>query len=175
MAKETNTLKEFLDSEIYSELIRLTDPASIEEKIKDIEISRLHDRLKQRQFLLEGFTCKLSTEKELAEWYLHLIKENKSDIVLWAKEFWKYSNDTPEEYPDGEFAPEEELDEDEKSKLISVGKYTKSCLAMYMVEFDILKNHPEILADYYKRLRIPGAVKYAKEMKKLFSRIFGEG
>ena len=52
MAKETNTLKEFLDSEIYSELIRLTDPASIEEKIKDIEISRLHDRLKQRQFLL---------------------------------------------------------------------------------------------------------------------------
>ena len=77
MEKETNTLKEFLDSEIYSELIRLTDPASIEEKIKDIEISRLHDRLKQRQFLLEGFTCKLSTEKELAEWYLHLIKENK--------------------------------------------------------------------------------------------------
>ena len=63
MAKETNTLKEFLDSEIYSELIRLTDLASIEEKIKDIEISRLHDRLKQRQFLLEGFTCKLSTEK----------------------------------------------------------------------------------------------------------------
>ena len=46
---------------------------------------------------------------------------------------------------------------------------------MYMLEFDILKNHPEILADYYKRLRIPGAVKYAKEMKKLFSRIFGEG
>nr|WP_255812365.1 hypothetical protein [Treponema denticola] len=122
-----------------SELIRLTDPASIEEKIKDIEIFRLHDRLKQRQFLLEGFTCKLSTEKELAEWYLHLIKENKSDIVLWTKEFWKYSNDTPDEYPDGEFAPEEELDEDEKSKLISVGKYTKSCLAMYMVEFDILK------------------------------------
>ena len=44
MAKEINALKEFLDSEIYSELIRLTDPASIEEKIKDIEISRLHDR-----------------------------------------------------------------------------------------------------------------------------------
>ena len=71
--------------------------------------------------------------------------------------------------------PIPELDEDEKSKLISVGKYTKSCLAMYMVEFDILKNHPEILADYYKRLRIPGAVKYAREMKKLFARIFGEG
>ncbi|UTC66589.1 MULTISPECIES: hypothetical protein [unclassified Treponema] len=174
MAKEINTLKEFLESEIYSELIRLTNPARIEEKIRDIEISRLHDRLKQRQFLLKGFTCKLSTEKELTEWYLHLIEENKSDIILWTKEFWKYSEGTPEEYPDGEFPPGEELGGDEKSKVRSVGKYTKSCLAMYMAEFEILKNHPEILPDYYKRLRIPGAVKYAKEMKKLFARTFGE-
>ena len=25
------------------------------------------------------------------------------------------------------------------------------------IEFDILKNHHDILADYYKRMRIPGA------------------
>ncbi len=174
MTTEINTLKEFLDSEIYSELIRLTDPTGIEEKIRDIEIYRLHERLKQLQFLLEGLSCKLSTEKELIGWYLRLIEENKSDIILWTKAFWKYSNDTPEKYPDGEFAPGEELDEDEKSKTISIGKYTKSCLAMYMAEFEILKNHPAILADYYKRLRIPGAVKYAREMKKLFDRTFGK-
>ncbi len=43
---------------------------------------------------------------------------------------------------------------------------------MYIIEFDILKNHSEILADYYKRLRIPGAMKYAKEMKKLYKKAF---
>ena len=35
--------------------------------------------------------------------------------------------------------------------------------------------YSELIRHYYKRLRIPGAVKYAREMKKLFSRIFGEG
>ena len=34
------------------------------------------------------------------------------------------------------------------------------------------KNHPDIFADYYKRLRIPGAAKYAREMKKLYKTVF---
>lgn len=34
------------------------------------------------------------------------------------------------------------------------------------------KNHTDILADYYKRLRIPGAAKYAREMKKLYKTVF---
>ena len=40
------------------------------------------------------------------------------------------------------------------------------------IELDILKNHTDILADYYKRLRIPGAEKYAREMKKLYKTVF---
>lgn len=40
------------------------------------------------------------------------------------------------------------------------------------IEFDILKNHHDILGDYYKRLRIPGARKYAREMKKLYKTVF---
>ena len=36
------------------------------------------------------------------------------------------------------------------------------------------KNHTDILADYYKRLRIPGAAKYSKEMKKLYKELFEE-
>ena len=43
---------------------------------------------------------------------------------------------------------------------------------MYIIEFDILKNHTDILADYYKRLRIPGAEKYAREMEKLYKTVF---
>ena len=34
------------------------------------------------------------------------------------------------------------------------------------------KNHTDILADYYKRMRIPGAEKYAREMKKLYKTVF---
>ena len=34
------------------------------------------------------------------------------------------------------------------------------------------KNHTDILADYYKRLRIPGAEKYSREMKKLYNTVF---
>ena len=34
------------------------------------------------------------------------------------------------------------------------------------------KNHTDILADYYKRLRIPGAEKYSREMEKLYKTVF---
>ena len=34
------------------------------------------------------------------------------------------------------------------------------------------KNHTDILADYYKRLRIPGAEKYSREMGKLYKTVF---
>ena len=34
------------------------------------------------------------------------------------------------------------------------------------------KNHTDILADYYKRLRIPSAGKYARKMKKLYKMVF---
>lgn len=40
------------------------------------------------------------------------------------------------------------------------------------IELDILKNHTDILGYYYKRLRIPGAGKYAREMKKLYKTVF---
>ena len=40
------------------------------------------------------------------------------------------------------------------------------------IEFDILKSHPDILTDYYKRMRIPGTEKYSREMKKLYKTVF---
>ena len=101
-----------------------------------------------------------------------MIEENCRDIIIWSKKFWKYSNDVVEEYPDGEFPEGEEIDEEEKSTITSIGKYAITSIAMYIIEFDILKNHPEILADYYKRLHIPGAMKYAREMKKLYKKVF---
>lgn len=40
------------------------------------------------------------------------------------------------------------------------------------IEFYILKNHTDILGDYYKRMRIPSAAKYSREMKKLYKTVF---
>ena len=64
------------------------------------------------------------------------------------------------------------FNDEEKSTIISIGKYAITSIAMYIIEFDILKNHSEILVDYYKRLCIPGAMKYAKEMKKIYKKAF---
>ena len=78
-----------------------------------------------------------------------------------------------EEYPDGEFPEGEEITEDDKSTLIDEGKYSLTSVAMYIIELDILMNHQKVLADYYKRVDIPGAVKYAREMKSLYKEVFG--
>ena len=122
--------------------------------------------------MLEGFNCKLYSEKELVEFYEHIIEENCRDIIIWNKNFRKYSNNTVEEYSDGGLSEGEEIDEEEKSTIISIGKYAITSIAMYIIEFDILKNHSEILANYYKRLSIPGAMKYAREMKILYKKAF---
>ena len=163
------TIKEFLESDIYLRIIKELGADNFYKKPESIEIELLRERLKQRQYLLEGFSCKPYSEKELVEFYEKTIDENRSEIIIWSRKFQIYSRDTAEEYPDGELITEEE-----KSKIISIGKYIISSVAMYIIEFDILKNHSEILSDYYKRLRIPGAAKYSKEMKKLYKELFEE-
>ena len=66
-------------------------------ELRSIEIERLINRLKQRQFLIEGFNCKLHSEKEFVEFYKQKIEENQRDIIIWSEKFWQYSNDTVEE------------------------------------------------------------------------------
>ena len=166
------TIKEFLDSDIYLELIKELGNDNFNKELQSVEIELLKDRLKQRQFLLEGFKCKLDSEKELVEFYKKIIEENRRDIIIWSKAFWQYSDDAIEEFTDGEFPKGEEIFEEEKSTITAIGKYAITSIAMYIIEFDILKNHHDILADYYKRLRIPGAGKYAREMKKLYKTVF---
>ena len=102
-----------------------------------------------------------------------LIEYNRKELILWSKAFWQYSDKTWEEYPGGEFPKGEELDIEDKSTILEIGKYSITSIAMYMIEFDILKNHPEILEDYYKRLHILGAAKYGREIKALYKSLFG--
>lgn len=167
------TLKEFLDSPIYFDIIEELGPDNFNKELQSIEIQELRNRLNQRQFLLEGFNCKLYSEEELRQFFEQIIECNRKELILWCKAFWKYSDETWEEYPDGEFPKGKELDREDTSTILEIGKYSITSIAMYMIEFDILKNHPEILGDYYKRLHIPGAVKYGREIKALYKSLFG--
>ncbi len=166
------TIKEFLVSDIYLDIIKELGVDNFNQDVQSVEVEELKNRLRQRQFLLEGFNCKVLSEKEMVQFYEQMIEEYGKDIIVWSKKFLQYSDDTIEEYPDGEFPQGEEISEEDVSTTIEIGKYSMTSIALYMIEFDILKNHPDLLEDYYKRLYIPGAVKYGGEIKTLYKSLF---
>lgn len=166
------TIKEFLVSDIYLDIIKELGVDNFNQDVQSVEIEELKNRLKQRQFLLEGFNCKVLSEQEMVQFYKQMISEYRKDIILWSKRFWKYSDDIIEEYPDGEFSKGEEISEEDVSTTIEIGKYSKTSIALYIIEFDLLKNHQEIIADYYKKLGIPRAAKYAKDMIAFYKEVF---
>ena len=166
------TIKEFLVSDIYLDIIKELGVDNFNQDVQSVEVEELKNRLRQRQFLLEDFNCKVLSEQEMVQFYKQMISEYRKDIILWSKRFWKYSDDIIEEYPDGEFSKGEEISEEDVSTTIEIGKYSKTSIGLYIIEFDLLKNHQEIVADYYKRLGIPRAAKYAKDMIAFYKEVF---
>ena len=169
------TIKELLDSDIYLDIIKELGVDNFYKDYQSVEIEELKNRLKQRQFLLKGFNCEVLSEKEMVQFYEQMIEEYRKDIILWSKKFLQYSDDTIEEYPDGEFPKGEEISEEDVLTTIEIGKYSKTSIALYIIEFDLLKNHQEIVADYYKRLGIPRAAKYTKDMIAFYKEVFTLG
>ena len=170
-----DTLKEFLDSDIYLDIIKELGGDNFNQNLQSVEIEELKNRLRQRQFLLESFNCKVLSDKEMVQFYKQMISEYGKDIIVWSKKFLQYSDDTIEEQPDGEFPIGEELSKDDESTVIEIGTYSITSIALYIIEFDFLKNHQEIVADYYKRLGIPRAAKYAKDMIAFYKEVFALG
>ena len=166
------TIKEFLDSDIYLDILKELGVDNFNQDLQSVGIEEVKNRLKQRQFLLEGFNCKVLSDKEMVQFYKQMIEEYRKDIIIRSKKFWQYSDVTIEAYPDGEFPIGEEISEDDKSTTIEIGKYSITSVGLYIIEFDLLKNHQEILADYYKRIGIPRAVKYAKDMIAFYKGVF---
>ena len=166
------TIKEFLDSDIYLSIIKELGVETFNQDVQSVEIEELKNRLKQRQFLLEGFKCKVLSDLEMVQFYKQMIEEYRKDVILWTKKFWQYSDAAIDAYPDGEFPEGEEISEEDVSATIEVGNYSKTSVAMYIIEFDILKNHQDILVDYYKRIYIPKATKYAKDVIALYKDVF---
>lgn len=169
------TIKELLDSDIYLDIIKELGVDNFYKDYQSVEIEELKNRLRQRQFLLEGFNCMVLSDQEIVQFYKQMIEEYRKDIILWSKKFLQYSDDTIEEYPDGEFPKGEEISEEDVSTTIEIGKYSKTSIALYIIEFNLLKNHQEIVADYYKRLGIPRAAKYAKDMIAFYKEVFTLG
>ncbi len=101
-----------------------------------------------------------------------MIEEYRKDIIIWGKKLWQYSDVIIESDLDGEFPTGEEISEDDKSTIIKIGKYSITSIGLYIIEFDLLKNHQELLADYYKRVRIPRAAKYARDMIEFYTDVF---
>lgn len=166
------TIKEFLDSDIYLDIIKELGVDNFNQDLQSVEVEELKNRLRQRQFLLEGFNCKVLLEKAMVQFYKQMIEAYGKDIIVWTKKFWQYNDDTIEEQPDGEFSIGEELSEDEESTVIEIGKYSITSIGLYIIEFDLLKNHQDILADYYKRIYIPKATKYTKNVIALYKEVF---
>ena len=167
-----DTIKEFLDSDIYLDIIKELGVDNFNQDVQSVEVEELKNRLRQRQFLLEGFNCKVLSEKEMVLFYEQMIEEYGKNIIIWSKRFWEYSDVTSEAYPDGEFPIGEEMSKDDESTVIEIGKYSRTSVGLYIIEFELLKNHQDIFADYYKRIRIPQAAKYAKEMIALYKEVF---
>ena len=63
------TIKEFLDGDIYLGIIKELGCDNFNQDLQSVEIEELKSRLRQRQFLLEGFNCKVLPENEMVQFY----------------------------------------------------------------------------------------------------------
>ena len=75
------TIKEFLDSDIYLDILKELGVDNFNQDLQSVGIEEVKNRLKQRQFLLEGFNCKVLSDKEMVQFYKQMIEEYRKDIM----------------------------------------------------------------------------------------------
>jgi hypothetical protein len=97
--------------------------------------------------------------------------ENQEEVLSYLRARVLFNNDVEdtEEYPIGE-----ELDDDEKPITLEILGYPETSFADFIVEMDLVKNNPMQLADYYKKLRVPKAKKFASDIKRLYQSTFSK-
>ena len=76
------TIKEFLDSDIYLDILKELGVDNFNQDLQSVGIEEVKNRLKQRQFLLEGFNCKVLSDKEMVQFYKQMIEEYRKDIII---------------------------------------------------------------------------------------------
>ncbi|PHN31629.1 hypothetical protein AO242_15000 [Pseudomonas sp. ICMP 561] len=61
--------------------------------------------------------------------------------------------------------------EDEDDVLLETLPFYKNFLNIYLIELHLLKTKPEMLDSYLKKIRIPNAKQYAKQLRSVYESI----
>ena len=168
-------INEFLKCDKFQSLIADLKQRNINveltlDEARIVLISLLKEHIKQRQYVLFGFSCVLQSEEEAVQWLLSLL-ENSAENLQYICARVKFNESIADDI-DGEFPPGEEPDEDDKPEIIEVLGYPETSIVDFIIELDMIKNHPKLLPEYYKRLKIPGAAKFATDIKRLYKTAF---
>ena len=170
---EIMAIKGFLNCDGFQSLLtelknHNIDIVATDRRDEPILIELLLDHLKQRQYVLYGIDCVLPREEESVEWLLSLLDNNAENLkYILARDKFNETVEIIEEYPLGE-----ESDEDDAPDIDKVLGYSETSIADFIVELDMIKNHPTQLADYYKKIRIPRATNFASDIKRLYTDTF---
>jgi hypothetical protein len=150
-------IKKFIESELYNDLIK---------QIK--EVSKIEVQSNCPEMLFSFDKENLDFAKISVDDLESLLNSDKEKIIEYVKiKLIKYLNiEMEQEYPEGY-----EPDEDDKPVVLKVSPFYKNFLNIYLIEYYLLKNRPTELEAYFKLTRIPGAKKYAKELKEIYSKI----
>jgi hypothetical protein len=150
-------IKEFIESELYNDLInqiKVVAKVEVQSSYPEMILSFDKENLDFAKISVDDLELLLSSDKE------KIIEYVKVKLV-------KYLNvEMEQEYPKGE-----EPDEDDKDVILKISPFYKNFLNIYLIEYYLLKNRPTELEAYFKATRIPGAKKYEKELKEIYSKI----
>ncbi|PAD30011.1 hypothetical protein [Paenibacillus sp. 7523-1] len=167
------TIEEFLTSDWYknvtAELVQLKPDTKFVEHAS-YEAEFLMDSFRERMYTLYGFGISSPAEEECVQWITEQLAQDKEHIMSYVVARLTFSEQLDDD-PDGEFREEEELDEGDKSEVVEILGFTRSVIADTVIEYDLVKNHPQLLTGYFKRTRIPGAAKFSSQIKKVYASI----
>ncbi|EJI0929566.1 hypothetical protein PAH69_000039 [Salmonella enterica] len=151
----TNNLREFIKTNDYVSLLN--------EVIERLNINVSKDEPSSQMFNIHADCVNKSgiNLNELNE----LCYSEKERLVVFTK--LKLAEIEDDEDDDND----NDNDNDDKSKTLEILPFPRVFLIGYIIEFYFLKNNPYALADYLKKLRVPSSIKYAKELKSIYSRL----
>lgn len=167
------TIEQFLIGDWYKNLT--AEVVQLKPQVQFVEHARyeaplLMESFRERKYVLEGFDAAAPTEEECVQWIMAQIEEDKEQVMAYVTARLTFSEQLTDD-PDGEFAEGEELEEGDRSEVVEVLGFTRSVIANTVIEYDLVQNHPKQLTAFFKRTHIPGAAKFASQIKKLYASI----
>jgi hypothetical protein len=144
-------VREFINSDLYNSLLgQLCEIRSV--AINDDEPSSVILNHDVNKLNLSGFSlAEISDilEGDVTKFIIYVCL--KFDVFLTAKD--------------------EQEGNDDEDEIVKVLPFYRNFLILYAIEFCFLEVNVSGLDDYLKKIRIPNAIKYAKELKSIYRRL----